>query len=74
MADISEGAFLRLKHIIGDPKANPPIRPIIPIGRTKWWQGVKDGTYPQPIKLGAKTTCWRAADIRRLVEELGRAS
>ena len=62
--------LLRLKQIIGDPKANPPILPIIPISKSSWWQGVKTGRYPKAIKLGKNTTVWREDDVRRLVEKL----
>lgn len=65
---IPENGFLRVKQIIGDLKANPPIPPIIPVSRSTWWQGVKDGIYPAPVKLSARVTVWRAEDIRRLIE------
>ncbi len=35
-------------------------------------QGVKDGRFPKPVKLGVKTTAWRVEDIRDLIERLGR--
>lgn len=41
---------------------------ILPIGRSTWWAGVKAGRFPQPIKLGPRTTCWRKSDIQKLVE------
>lgn len=41
---------------------------IIPIGKSTWWAGVKSGRYPQPLKLGPKTTVWLAADIYSLVD------
>ena len=46
--------LLRLKQIIGDPRSNPPIEPIIPILKSAWWEGVKSGRYPKAIKLAAK--------------------
>ena len=58
--------LLRLKHIIGD-KAHPPI---IPLSRSAWQQGVKDGKYPSPIKIGANTTVWRSDDIQKLVDDM----
>ena len=58
--------LLRLKQILGDPKAVPPIEPIIPVSRSHWWAGVKDGRYPQPIKLGPRITVWNASSIRAL--------
>jgi prophage regulatory protein len=64
--------FLRLPQIIGNPKADPPIPAVIPVGRSSWWQGVRDGRYPAPVKLGPKTTCWRVEDIRALIDKSSR--
>ena len=64
--------FLRLKHILGDYKANPPILPIIPIAKSTWWDGVKKGKYPKPYKIGINTTVWRSDEIQKLVNELCR--
>ena len=63
-------SFLRLKHIIGDKKARPPIQPIIPVSKTTWWNGVQAGRYPQPIKLSDNVTVWRSDDIQNLVDEI----
>lgn len=60
---VPEVGLLRLHQIIGDPKANPPVPPIIPVGKSSWWAGVKSGRYPAPVKLGPRTTCWRVEDI-----------
>ena len=62
--------FLRLKQIIGDPKAEPPIQPILPISKSSWWDGVKSGRFPKAIKIGANTTVWREDEIRSRVDEL----
>lgn len=40
----------------------------VPVSRSNWWQGVREGRYPQPLKLSQRVTCWRAADIRALIE------
>lgn len=48
----------------------PQVLAIIPISKSAWWQGCKDGRYPQPIKLGPRTTVWRSADISALVRRL----
>lgn len=61
--------FLRLTQIIGDMKVDPPVPAIIPIGRSSWWHGVRTGRFPQPVKLGPRTTAWRAEDIQRLIDE-----
>jgi prophage regulatory protein len=40
---------------------------ILPIGRSTWWAGVKSGKFPQPIKLGERTTAWKESDIQQIV-------
>jgi hypothetical protein len=67
MQQLPETGFLRLKQIIGDPKAEPPIPPIIPVQKTCWWDGVKSGYFPKPVKLGPRVTAWRVEDIRDLI-------
>jgi prophage regulatory protein len=47
----------------------PQILAVYPISRSGWWAGVKSGRYPASVKLGPRTTAWRAADIRRLLSE-----
>ena len=54
--------LLRLPQIVA------PHGPI-PVSRSTWWAGVRDGRFPQPVKLGRRTTAWRVADIRALIEE-----
>jgi len=60
--------FLRLREILGDKKVKPPIPPLLPICKSSWWDGVRTGKYPKPLKLGPRTTVWRVEDIRRLIE------
>ena len=64
---IPETGFLRLWQIVGCKRRK--VAPIIPISRTSWFNGCKSGKYPAPIKLGERTTVWRAEDIRQLIEE-----
>lgn len=69
MIPSSTTGFLRLHQIIGDPKAEPPVPPIIPVSKSTWWAGVKSGRYPQPVRtLGKRITAWRIEDIRTLIE------
>ena len=67
MSQLPETGFLRLPQIIGDPKAEPPIPPLIPVKKSCWWYGVKTGRFPKPIKLGPRVTAWRVEDIRALI-------
>ena len=57
-----ETGFLRLKKILA------PDGPI-PVSKSTWWAGIKDGRFPKPVKLGPRTTAWRVEDIRRLIEK-----
>jgi hypothetical protein len=70
---LPETGFLRLSQIIGNPKANPPTPPLIPIGRTTFLNGVKSGKYPKPVRLGERTVAFKVEDIRALIERLGGA-
>lgn len=47
----------------------PTILKVFPIGKSTWWAKVKAGEYPQPVKLGPRTTAWRVEDIRDLLEK-----
>ena len=40
----------------------------IPVSKSTWWEGVKSGKFPKPVKLGSRLTCWRESDILDLVE------
>ena len=62
--------FVRLKQISGDRHPNPPIPAVTPVSRSRWWEGVRTGRHPPPIKLGPNTTAWRVQDIRTLIERL----
>jgi predicted DNA-binding transcriptional regulator AlpA len=39
----------------------------VPISRTSWWLGVREGRFPQPQKLG-NVPVWRVSDIRDLID------
>jgi prophage regulatory protein len=57
---MTEDKLLRLNQIIPD---------ILPISKTSWWNGLKSGIYPQPVKLGPRTTAWRESDVMRIVSK-----
>jgi len=60
MNEIPETGFLRLPQVLS----------VIPLGKTCWWEGVKSGRFPKPVKLSARCTAWRAEDIRDLIKTL----
>lgn len=60
---LPETGFIRLSAVLR----------LIPIGKTSWWNGVRKGLFPKSVKLGTKTTAWRAEDIKTLIEKLSHA-
>ena len=60
MQNISSNALLRLPQVLA----------LIPVSHSAWWAGCKSGRYPKPVKLGPRTTAWRASDIAALLEKL----
>jgi hypothetical protein len=70
MHSLPETGYLRLRQIIGDPKAKPPIPAVVPVGKTTWWCGVRSGRFPRPVKPFGRlrVTCWRVEDIRALID------
>ena len=45
----------------------PQILRVLPIGRSSWWLGIKQGRYPKQVRLGPRTVAWRVQDIRQLL-------
>jgi len=60
--ELPDTGFLRL----------PEVLKVFPVSKTAWWRGIREGRYPASIKLGARTTAWRAEDIRDLINRLGK--
>lgn len=42
---------------------------LLPLSRATIWALVKDGTFPKPIKIGARAVAWRLSDIDAYLEE-----
>jgi prophage regulatory protein len=61
---LNEASFLRLDQILK----------IIPIGKTTWWNGVKSGRFPKPVKLGTRITAWKAEDIKSLINDFNQTN
>ncbi|WP_127091689.1 helix-turn-helix transcriptional regulator [Aquabacter cavernae] len=51
--------LLRLQQVIA------PDGPI-PVSRSTWWRGVKDGRYPQPVIISERIRGWRESEITAL--------
>ncbi len=58
---LPETGFLRINEVLK----------YYPVGKSSWWQGVKDGKFPAPVKLSPRCTAWRVEDIRNLIKNTG---
>ena len=43
-------------------------------GKTRFYQGVKDGEIPKPVHLGERARAWKLGDIRQYLQRLGSQS
>ena len=47
----------------------PTVLAFYPVSRSTSWEGIPQGRYPRPVKLGPGAVGWRVEDIRSLVEQ-----
>ncbi len=52
--------FMRLPQVLKE----------IPVSKSTWWAGVRDGRFPKPVKLSERTSAWRSSDIDALCKNL----
>ena len=62
MSDVSNVSkkLLRINQVLA----------LVPVGRSSWWEGCRTGRYPKPVKLGPRTTVWKAEDIAAFIERV----
>lgn len=51
----------------------PQVLAFVPVSKSTWWNGVRDGRFPRPVKLGPRMTAWKAEDIHSLIKTIGGA-
>jgi prophage regulatory protein len=52
--------FVRIKTVLR----------VLPVSKSKWYQGIQDGEYPRSYKLSEGTSGWDVADIRKAFEQI----
>ena len=57
-ATLPSAGFLRDKQVLA----------FVPVCRATLWSWTKEGRFPKPVKLGPRTTAWRAEDVREWME------
>lgn len=48
----------------------PQVLHVLGIGKTTFWEGIKTGRFPAPVKLGPRTSVWKVEDIRNLINRI----
>ena len=61
--ELPKTGFLRLPAILGSEDRLG----VYPVGKTTWYEGIREGRYPKPVKLGPRASGWRVEDIRALI-------
>lgn len=51
--------------------SKPCKKGLLPISPTTLWRWVKNGKFPQPVKLGPSVTAWSAQSIQKWLESNG---
>ncbi|MBW7835507.1 MAG: AlpA family phage regulatory protein [Sphingomonadales bacterium] len=59
---LPETGFVRLPTVLAH----------IPVSKSLWWEGVRTGRFPKPVKLAPRVTAWRVEEVRCLIRSLGR--
>lgn len=57
---LPQEGFVRLSQVLQ----------VIPISRSAWYNGVRDGKYPAPLALDARTKVYRVEDVRALIARI----
>jgi prophage regulatory protein len=60
---LSDGALVRQSQLVSSAY-HPGTPVLLPFSAPTLWRMVKQGTFPKPIKLSARVTCWKVGQIR----------
>jgi prophage regulatory protein len=64
LIELPHSGFLRIWHIIGTHDTPG----LIPVCKSTWWEGVRSGRFPKPVRIGKRAVAWRASDITELIQ------
>lgn len=58
--DLPDSAFVRLHQLLAAS--------IIPFSAATAWRRVREGTFPQPVRISPQVTAWRVSQIRQWLQ------
>jgi prophage regulatory protein len=65
---LPESAFVREAQLVQSAK-RPDIPAPLPFSAPTLWRKVAQGTFPKPLKLSARVTCWKVSQVRQWMRE-----
>jgi prophage regulatory protein len=60
---LPDSAFVREAQLVLSPKRPEHPAPL-PFSAPTLWRKVAAGTFPKPIKLSERVTCWKVSEVR----------
>ena len=60
---LPDSAFIRESQLVQSHK-RPDTPAPLPFSAPTLWRKVKAGTFPKPIKLSERVTCWKVSEVR----------
>jgi len=63
-----------MKHEVTNQATNrelirlPEVLALFPVSRSLWYQGVRTGRYPEPVRLSARRVAWRREEVLALID------
>ena len=60
---LPDSAFVREAQLVISPKRPEHPAPL-PFSAPTLWRKVAAGTFPKPIKLSERVTCWKVSEVR----------
>jgi predicted DNA-binding transcriptional regulator AlpA len=66
---LPDSAFVREAQLVQSPK-RPDIPSPLPFSAPTLWRKVAAGSFPQPIKLSERMTCWNVGQVRAWMAEM----
>ena len=60
---MADGAYIREAGLVVSPK-RPDVAAPLPFSAPTLWRKVREGTFPAPVKLSGRVTCWKVGTVR----------
>ena len=61
---LPDSALVRESQLVRSPKNADSVVAPLPFSAPTLWRKVAAGTFPKPIKLSERVTCWKVSEVR----------